>query len=89
MEVVKRLSETAYGVRETNSGQYFERTICNISPFRAPVAPESGPASAPGPRVGNTGGGRVLDRRSQIAGYQRARVPLLVNDGQERGDGEL
>jgi hypothetical protein len=53
MEVVKRLSETAYGVRETNSGQYFERTICNISPFRAPVVPESGPASAPGPRVGD------------------------------------
>ena len=28
MEVVSRLSATAYGMRELSSGQYFERTVC-------------------------------------------------------------
>jgi len=60
MEVMSRFSATAYGVRELSSGQYFERTVCNISPFRASVVPGAVQdprlidVISPGPVVGET-----------------------------------
>ena len=60
MEVMSRFSATAYGVRELSSGQYFERNVCNISPFRASVVPGAlqDPrlidVISPGPVVGET-----------------------------------
>ena len=53
MEVVSRLSATAYGMRELSSGQYFERTVCNINSFRAAVDPRVGQAAHSASLAGN------------------------------------
>ena len=44
MEVVAILSPTTYRVQERSSGRTFERTVANISPYRADpdLAPSSG-----------------------------------------------
>ena len=47
MQIVQRLSRTAYRMREVKTGREFERTVSNINPYRASGSPaDVGPVSS-------------------------------------------